>query len=198
MYEGDPAEKPTPDNELTEDLYAACVANRLLVQGRTMIGKQIADLRRALDVLAAEAAVDPERLGVVGHSAGGFYAALLSFVDPRTRVVCVSGGTGLFRWLYSDDHLRPINGLAAVTPLGLAGLGDIDDMLAGIAPRPFFEAKGEGVPDDQLDQLWGKMRQRYAELGASDRLELISYDAGHVFRRDMRERAYGWFDRWLR
>lgn len=198
LYEGAPAEKATPDDELTEDLYAACVANRLLFHGRTMLGRTLQELQRALDVLEGRPEVDRSRLGVVGHSAGGFYGAPLMFMDPRVKVACFSGGTALFRWIYGRDQLRPINGLGGAVPLGFAQLGDIDDLLAGIAPRPFFEAKGEGLPEDELDQLWGKMRRRYAELGAADRLELISYDAGHVFRRDMRERAYGWFDRWLR
>lgn len=195
---GDSAEQLRPDNELTEDLYTSCVANRLLLHGRTMLGKTLQELQRALDVLALQQGVDAGHLGVIGHSAGGFYGALLLFLDPRLQTGCFSGGTALFRWIYAPDVLRPINGLVGVTPIGLAGLGDTDDLLAAIAPRPFFEAKGEGVPDEQLEQLWGKARLRYAEMAALDRLELISYNAGHVFRKDIRERAYAWLDRWLR
>lgn len=195
-YEGDPA-TTGPTKELTEDLYAGCVANRLLLHGRTMLGKTLQELQRAIDVLASQPDVTAGRLGVIGHSAGGFYGAHLMFLDPRIQAACFSGGTALYRWIYGSDYLRPINGFGGVVPFGLAKLGDVDDILAALAPRPFFEAKGEGVPEDQLDQLWGKMRRRYAALGAADRLELVSYDAGHVFRRDMRERAYDWLDPWL-
>jgi hypothetical protein len=35
-------------------------------------------------------------------------------------------------------------------------------------------------------------------LGVPERFEYVAYGAGHVFRRDMRERSYAWLDRWLR
>jgi hypothetical protein len=44
--------------ELTEDLYRGCVANRLLVEGWTALGKELLELRRALDCLAAQPGVD--------------------------------------------------------------------------------------------------------------------------------------------
>ena len=52
-------------------------------------------------------------------------------------------------------------------------------------------------PED-LEWLLAKPRTRYAALGVPERFEWLTYDSGHTFRRDMRERSYAWFDRWLR
>jgi len=59
--------------ELTEDLWLGSVANRLLFQGHVPLGRTLFELRRAVDVLSAQPAVDPARIRVIGHSAGGFY-----------------------------------------------------------------------------------------------------------------------------
>jgi hypothetical protein len=46
-------------------------------------------------------------------------------------------------------------------------------------------------------KLTEKARALYAELGVPERYQHIAYEGGHVFRKDMRERSYTWFDRWL-
>jgi hypothetical protein len=183
--------------ELTEDLYAGCVANRLLHEGRTALGMCLFELRCALDCLAARPEVDRNRLGVIGHSAGGYYAALLMYLDPRLKVGCASCGTWLFRSLWGRDHLRPINGFAGTAIPGLERWGDMDDVLAGLAPRPFLETVGDAGTAEQVAGLTDKARDRYTYLGAPERYQYITYDGGHTFRRDMRERSYAWLDYWL-
>lgn len=48
---------------------------------------QVVALRRALDVLMAQAQPDPKRVAYVGHDFGAMAGALLSAVDPRPRYV---------------------------------------------------------------------------------------------------------------
>ncbi len=71
-------------------------------------------------------------------------------------------------------------------------------MLAGLAPRPFLETCGDPITPEQEATLTSKARARYAELGVPERYDYVTYDGGHVFRQDMRERSYAWFDRWLK
>jgi dienelactone hydrolase len=189
-----------PGVELTEDLYGGCMANRLLYEGWTPLGKQLFELARAIDALQAQPEVDQDRLGVIGHSGGGLLAAYLMYVDPRIRVGCSSCGTWTIGDAFRSDHLRPMQGFGAATP-GMRSWGDTDDVLAGIAPRPWFEAVGDYPPDQVPDDhapLTAKARARYASLGAAERFRWIPYAGNHIFRRDMRERAYAWFDQWLR
>ncbi len=54
----------------------------------------VVNARRALDVLAARADVDPKRLGVVGFSLGAQTAAILAGDDPRLKAVGIVSGRG--------------------------------------------------------------------------------------------------------
>jgi dienelactone hydrolase len=185
--------------DLSEDLYRGCVANRLLFEGWTLLGKELLELQRAVDVLCTLPEVDGERLGAIGHSAGGFLTALLMYVDPRIAVGCASSGTGLIGGIYGREHLRPINGFG--NPLAVPGMkawGDIDDVLAGLAPRPYLETHGDST-QEMVDAKSEKARAQYKELRVEERYQSIVYDAqAHVFRADMREKSYEWFDRWLK
>ncbi len=188
------------DLDLTEDLYAGCVANRLLFEGWSQLGKSLFELKRAVDVLCLQPEVDASRLGAIGHSAGGFFTVLAMYVDARLKAGCSSTGPFLIRDVYSAEYLRPINGFgSALAVPGLKQWGDVDDIVAGLAPRPFLETCGEqGESAEERDPLWAKVRAKYAQLGVSERLQTKVYPGGHEFRKDMRELSYDWFDRWLR
>lgn len=185
--------------ERTEELYKGAMANRLLLEGRSALGQELVELRRALDVLSARPEVDARCLGAIGHSAGGPLAALLMYVDPRVKAGCASCGAFLFRWWFNQAYLRPINGFAGLwTVPGLLRWGDVDDILAGLAPRPYLETGDPEETAGHTAALTGKARARYAALGVQERFSWVTYASGHTFRRDMRERSYAWFDRWLR
>ncbi len=185
--------------DLTEDLYQGCVANRLLFQGRTAMGKVLFEMQRALDVLCDQPEVDSNRLGVIGHSAGGLYATLVMYIDPRVKAGCSSSGTFLFSWWFGKDTLRPINGLFGIVPPGLQKWGDVDDILAGLAPRAFLETEGiQNITDEMREDKTRKARLRYQEQGVPEKYKFIVYEGGHVFPKDMRDKSYAWFDRWLK
>jgi dienelactone hydrolase len=62
--------------------------------------REVVDLRRATDVLAARTDVDARRLGVVGFSFGSNLAATLAAAEPRFRAVVLQSGMPYFsRWL---------------------------------------------------------------------------------------------------
>ena len=106
--------------------------------GRT--AGQLAELRRAVDVLLAQPGVDPARIDAIGHSAGGWLATMLAFTDSRGRAMAVSSGVWLWRWSLLPAGERPPRYNVPRPPA--AGLGtdiDQDDFLAGIAPRPYLQ-----------------------------------------------------------
>jgi dienelactone hydrolase len=54
------------------------------------------DLRRALDVLAAQPGVDAQRIGLVGHDYGAMFGMLVAAVDPRIKAQVLIAGTARF------------------------------------------------------------------------------------------------------
>ena len=57
--------------------------------GTATVADLTGDGRAALDYLMTRADVDPARLGVLGHSEGGLYAATLGAEDPRVAFIVV-------------------------------------------------------------------------------------------------------------
>jgi dienelactone hydrolase len=157
---------------------------------------ELFELHRAVDCLLAQPDVDGERLGVIGHSAGGWLASWLLFTDQRVGAGAVSCGALLGRWCaIPKDQLPPgYNIPRPHTP----DWGDQDDILAGIAPRPYFETRGDSLGPTYDEELTRKACARYAALGVAERfVYLASYALVHAFPTEQRERAYAWLDRWL-
>jgi len=60
---------------------------------------QAKELRRALDVLAAQPGVDPQRIAVVGHDYGAMFGSLVVASDPRPKAfVSIAGASRWTDW----------------------------------------------------------------------------------------------------
>jgi dienelactone hydrolase len=173
----------------------------------TAVGKMLADHICAVDILAALPEADPERIGAIGHSLGGYNGWFLAGLDQRIRTVVSSCGFSTFagdpdpnRWGQRDwfSHFpavtpqleqgripfewHEIAALACPTPLF---------MWSGIGDRifPNWTAIGTGMAD--LDGL-------YQFLGQEGRFEFWMGPAGHDFPPPVRFLAYDFLDRHLK
>lgn len=119
--------------DLTEDLFKGAMANALLFHGWSMLGKELFELSRAVDVLTTEMVlgVDPDRIGAIGHSAGGVLVAYLMYLDRRVAVGCASCGSWTFAPAFQETSLRPMQGFGTMPgTASMAAWGDTDDALA--------------------------------------------------------------------
>lgn len=174
------------------------------------IGKMAWDHMRGIDFLQQQDCVDPERIGVVGHSLGAYNAFFLAAFDPRIKVVVESCGyctiasdPGRERWARTKwfvhiPRLRPF-----VAPGSkLKAPFDFHEVLALVAPRPLFQSVG--LQDkifgtaDSAAQVALQLQRVYHLLGADDRLETYLFDGPHDFPPDAKERAYAFLDKWLK
>lgn len=187
-----------PGLDLTEDLFKGALANKRLFDGWTMLAQELFEVSRAVDVLCTNPQVDAERIGVIGHSAGGLLAAYAMYVDPRLRVGGASCGTWLFRNAFQDDLLRPMQGFGnSLAVPGMRQWGDTNTVLAGLAPRPFIERSGDRDPGDEPEELLSHARTTYRKLNASGKFDYAAVGGGHGFAHQSRQEMYDWFGRWL-
>ncbi|WP_166349599.1 acetylxylan esterase [Phytoactinopolyspora limicola] len=102
--------------------------------GGTPLGRSIGDLLVAVDALASVPWIDPDRIGVFGHSLGGKLALFLAALDPRIAAGVVhEAGLGWANSNWSDPWY-----LAGDPP----GDHDHDELLGLVAPRPILVAGG--------------------------------------------------------
>ncbi len=184
------------DYDLTEDLYKGAKASYYLSVGKTALGVQLKEMMFAVDYLCSLPEVDDNRIGVLGHSAGGLLASMVMYIDDRIKVGCSSCGTFLIESIYNSKYLRPMNGFCGLLAVpGIQKWGDTDDILAGLYPRPFFETSADVSKED----VHRKALKFYTDKGNGDRIKHIFYDVNmHIFRKDMREKSYNWFDTWFK
>jgi dienelactone hydrolase len=187
------AEGTAPDGAM----YERYVATRLLLEGSSLKAKYTFDLVRALDVLAGLEVVDPERLGVIGHSLGAQEAFWLTWYDARVRVGVASCGLGTLKTILRDQ----VNHNLAMYLPGLLRVADIDTLVADLAPCPFMLTAGEDdglFPIDGVRDIVAAARASYAQAGVPDQFRALIFPGGHGFPPTVREEAYRFLDRWLK
>lgn len=170
--------------------------NHLTLIGRTLMGDGAADVSAALDFLLAGGAgraVDPARLFLFGHSAGGTLAQFAAALDPRISGVLASGSVGFLR---ETIAARGAPGGDAVAP-GLLSAFETPDLIGLIAPRPFVGLGGRSdqiFPFDGTARAVEAARPVFDALGAEARLAAVATEGAHRYYA-----AESWeaFTRWI-
>jgi dienelactone hydrolase len=137
------------------------------------------DLQRSLDVLAAQPLVDPARLGAAGLSYGATCALFLAAIDERVRAVIVACYLSSWR----SAHRVPWNMCGSQILPGQIGAIEHLDLAALIAPRALLAESGtEDIlfPVDVARATVESLRRVYAHLGAPPEAVVHDvFDGGH-------------------
>lgn len=185
--------------EYKQDVYALGYASASM--------KGIWNHMRAVDLLQSLPEVDPERIGVIGHSLGGHNAIFVAVFDERIKACVSSCGFNAFPSYYEGkiagwSHKGYMPRLAAVYELDLKRVPfDFPELIGALAPRGFFtnsplhdanfEVGGVRVCLDSA-------REVYQLLGAASKLQAAFPDAPHDFPDAQRRQAYEFLDGQLR
>jgi len=177
--------------------------------------KGIFDHLRAIDLLIARVDVDPNRIGVIGHSLGGHNAIFVGSFDERIRVVVSSCGWTLFGhydigeagtktyggrlgpWA-QDRYMPAFRQRYDLDPARVPF--DFDEVIAAIAPRAFYSNSPLGDSNFDVEGVKQGMKhvaEVYRFLGAESHLQVRYPDAGHDFPNETRMEAYAFIDRIL-
>jgi pimeloyl-ACP methyl ester carboxylesterase len=166
--------------------------------------KAIRDNMRAVDLLQSLPMVDPERIGVIGHSLGGHNAMFTAAFEPRLKVIVSSCGfTGFQRddvpswtgWRYMPRIASIFGNDADRLPF------DFPEIIAAFAPRPFMACAA--IHDRDFDvtgvrESLAAARPIYELFEHSDHLQAVYPDTPHDFPPAAREQAYRFLDRSLK
>jgi hypothetical protein len=156
---------------------------------------------RGMDLMAEFAGTDPERFGAIGHSLGGHTALFTAAFDERIKVVVTSCGFDSFRDYMNGNitgwtSARYMPKLKDYAPDRFPF--DFDTVLEAIAPRAVFVSAPKGDTNfkwQSVDQIVAKARSESATVV---NVEVEHPDCGHLFPKEIREKAYAAMERVLR
>lgn len=158
-------------------------AMHALLLGDTLIGERVWDTMRAIDLLAAQPEVDPDRIAVMGNSGGGTITFFTAAVDERVHLPVPSCyfctfGACLMRIYHCTDNYIP----------GILRVADMGDLAGLFVPRPVIFVAGEEdpiFPIAGVREAFAKARAIYTAAGIPDRCALLVGPAGHQFYPDL-------------
>jgi len=169
--------------------------------------KGIFNHMRCVDLLQARAEVDPQRIGVIGHSLGGHNAMFVGVFDERLKVIVSSCGWTPFHDYYqgnirgwtSDRYMPRLRDRYGLDPARVPF--DFYEVVAALAPRAFFSCSPLGDGNFAVEGVRkgeAEAQKVFALLGAGDRLVVRYPDCAHDFPPEVREEAYRFIDRVLK
>jgi hypothetical protein len=174
--------------------------------------KGIFNHMRCVDLLQSLPDVDPDRIGVIGHSLGGHNAMFVAAFDPSIKVIVASCGWTLMDYYnIGEEASKKYGGRLGpwaqerYMPLLRTRFNldperipfDFDEVIAALAPRPFFS--NSPLRDSNFDVNGVKKgitsaSQVYSLLNAEQYLRAYYPDAEHDFPSEVRLIAYNFID----
>lgn len=160
-------------------------------------GRNILDMKRAVDFLQSRAEVQSRKIGCYGHSMGSTHTWLVGPWEPRIK--CLVGNCCLptYAAMHREHMLHCFPNFVP----GIFPEHDTPDIAALTAPRALHLNLGEldgGSPIDEARRGVDVIAKAYSEAGASANFSYYIEDgAGHVLSDEMWARTKKVFSRHL-
>ena len=152
-----------------------------LLDGDSLMRKCLDDAQRALSVLLQVTGIDERRVGVAGHSYGGYTALYHAALDARCRFACVSGAVCSF-----ETRRREGTGITLFeTVPGLAREIGTHDVLAAIGPRPTMVVSG-------TQDKYSKDADRVVAKVVGDFITELRVERGHALDQERFDAIVEW------
>ena len=178
--------------------HETLTAKMIFTSGTTWPGILFHGDRRSVDYLLTRSEVDPNQIGCIGLSIGGFRSAHLFGLDPRIKAGVVAGWMTTYDSLLFD-HLRFHTWMIYIP--GQYEFLDLPDVASLNAPNPLMIINCKKDALFTLDGMRAaekKLATIYKKIGASDKFACNYYDVPHSLNVDMQNDAIDWLEKWLR
>ena len=175
------------------EYHGGLVGGGLLNVGESLMGGQVVDNMRGVDLLQSLPFVDPERIGATGASGGGNQTMWLAAMDERIKVAMPVVSVGSF-----ESYVTGVNCICELLPDGLT-FTDEAGVLGLIAPRPlnignaFYDVNHTFSVAEML-KTYHIVKAIYWHLGAHDNICYTITDQVHGMHPKQREAVIGWMD----
>lgn len=186
-------ERCTVHGEFEHHMYAGVP---LLAIGESLLGAQVLDNMRGIDLLQSLDYVDSSRIGVTGASGGGNQTMWISALDSRVKASVPVVSVGTFEGYVGRGNCwceTLFDGLNISEEWGILGM---------IAPNPLLivtanKEKIEAFLPHEMLRSYKDAKKIYSLYGAEENLSYQIIDLPHGYFPEMLQSAIGWFKCWL-
>lgn len=175
------------------EYHGANLGASLLNIGESLLGIQVADNMRTVDLLLSLPYVDPERIGATGASGGGNQTMWLAAMDERVKAAMPVVSVGTF-----ESAVMGSNCVCEMLPNGLT-FTETSGVLALIAPRAVKmcnhhqDSNPTFYPDEMIRSYHNSL-PIFQMHGAEENIAYELFDLTHGYWPEDREAMLGWFD----
>ncbi|HEV3144610.1 MAG TPA: hypothetical protein VGZ47_12045, partial [Gemmataceae bacterium] len=164
--------------------------------GRTLLGMQVYDNRRAVDYLLTRPEVSKSLLGITGASGGGNQTMYAGALDERFTAAVPVCSVGNYQ-----AYLKAACCVCEVLP-GALRFTEEGDVLGLLAPRALMVINASRdayqFSPAQAEKSVERAENIFQLLAAGDKITHVVFESGHDYSKPMREAMYGWMTKWLK
>jgi hypothetical protein len=176
-----------------EEYHGANTGASLMNVGKSLLGIQVSENIRGIDLLCSLPFVDTKNIGATGASGGGNQSLWLTAMEERVKAVVPVVSSGTFESFIMESN--------CVCELLIDGLTITEEsgILALIAPRAVLmlnhskETNPSFYPSEML-RTYTNTKPVYKMLGAEENLDYQVFDLAHNYFQDDREAMLKWFN----
>jgi hypothetical protein len=175
------------------EYHGANLGASLMNIGETLMGMQITDNMRAVDMLCSLPYVDCEKIGATGASGGGNQTMWLAAMDERVKAAVPVVSVGTFQ-----SYVMNSNCICETLPDGLTFTEEAA-VLGLVAPRALKICNGMKdsnrafYPSEML-RSYDNARPVFKLYDADENLSYQIFNKPHGYWPEIREAMLGWFD----
>ena len=175
------------------EYHGAGLGGALFNIGESLMGAQIVDNMRAVDVLCSLEYVDSGRIGATGASGGGNQTMWLTAMDERITAAMPVVSVGTF-----ESYITRSNCICECLPNGLT-FTEESGVLALVAPRALkiCNCLGDTNPTffpSEMLRSYAEARKVFQAYEKDSQLAYQIFNKPHGFWPEIREAMLGWFD----
>ncbi|OQC13918.1 MAG: Cephalosporin-C deacetylase [Lentisphaerae bacterium ADurb.Bin082] len=173
--------------------HGSAVGSSLLLLGETLLGAQVVDNMRGVQLLTELPYVQADKIGATGASGGGNQTMWLTAMDDRIQAAMPVVSVGTFA-----SYVMRSNCICELLPGGLT-FTEEPGVLALAAPRALkiCNCLRDSNPTFFVSEMlrsFNEARKVFQALDADDKFSYQAFDLPHGFWPEVREAMLGFFD----
>ncbi len=173
------------------EYHGGTLGASLMDIGETLLGLQVSDNMRGIDLLCSLAEVDPEKIGATGASGGGNQTMWLSAVDERVKASVPVVSVGSF-----ESYIMRSNCICELLPDGLTFTEEAGIIALHNAPLLINHSKDSNptfFPSEML-RTYSNARKAFMASGLGNNISYKIFDLEHGYMKEDRQAMLGWFN----